>query len=67
MKFYDNLEKERWLNMPIQFKCSHCQASLQAVSTLAGKPGTCPKCNKDITVPQEAESQSEQKEATKKE
>jgi len=53
--------------MPIQFECPHCQASLQAVSNLAGKPGTCPKCNKDITVPQEAEAQNEQKESAKKE
>jgi hypothetical protein len=52
--------------MPIQFKCPHCQASLQAKSDLAGKPGMCPKCNKNITVPQEAEAQSEQKETAKK-
>ena len=53
--------------MAITFKCPHCQASLQAVSDLAGKPGSCPKCNKDITVPQETETQSEDKEAAKKE
>jgi hypothetical protein len=53
--------------MPINFKCPHCQASLQAVSNLAGKSGTCPKCKKDITVPQEAEKQSEEKETAKNE
>jgi hypothetical protein len=53
--------------MPVQFKCPHCQASLQAVSNLAGKPGICPKCNKEITVPQATETQSEQKDETKEE
>jgi hypothetical protein len=53
--------------MPINFKCPHCQASLQAVSNLAGKSSTCPKCNKDIAVPQEAETQSGEEETAKKE
>ena len=54
--------------MPINFKCPHCQASLQAVSDLAGKPGMCPKCNKEITVPmQDADTQSDKKETAKKE
>lgn len=52
--------------MSIDFKCPHCQAKLQAVSNLAGKPGTCPKCNKEISVPQEAGTQSEEKETTNK-
>ena len=53
--------------MPINFKCPHCQATLQAVSNLAGKPGMCPKCNKEITVPQDAGAQSKQEESAKKE
>jgi hypothetical protein len=52
--------------MSINFKCPHCQATLQAVSNLAGKPGICPKCNKEISVPQEAGTQSEEKETTNK-
>jgi hypothetical protein len=53
--------------MSIEFKCPHCQASLQAVSEVAGKQGSCPKCNKEITVPeQDASTQSEQKETAKK-
>ena len=52
--------------MPIQFKCPHCQAALQAVDDLAGKPGKCPKCDKEITVPQKAETQSGKKETAKK-
>jgi len=55
------------MNMPINFKCPHCQATLQAVSNLAGKPGICPKCNKEITVPQDTGAQSEDKQAAKKE
>jgi len=54
--------------MAITFKCPHCQASLQAVSDLAGKPGSCPKCNKDITVPdQDAGTPSDKKKPVKKE
>jgi hypothetical protein len=54
--------------MPIDFKCPHCQVSLQAVSGLAGKPSMCPKCNKEITVPaQDAGTQSKEKETAKKE
>jgi Zn finger protein HypA/HybF involved in hydrogenase expression len=53
--------------MPINFKCPHCQSPLQAVSNLSGKQGRCPKCNKEVTVPQDAGSQSEQKETSQKE
>ena len=53
--------------MPINFKCPHCQATLQAVSSLAGKQGMCPKCNKEITVPQDTGAQSGEREAAKKE
>jgi hypothetical protein len=52
--------------MSINFKCPHCQATLQAVSNLAGKRGMCPKCNKEISVPQEVKTKSEEKETTNK-
>jgi len=53
--------------MPIEFKCPHCQASLQALSEVAGTKGNCPKCNKEITVPdQDAVAQSEQNGTAKK-
>jgi phage FluMu protein Com len=55
------------MNMTINFKCPHCQATLQAVSSVAGKQGMCPKCNKEITVPQDSKAQDEEKQATKKE
>jgi Zn finger protein HypA/HybF involved in hydrogenase expression len=54
------------MNMTINFKCPHCQATLQAVNNLAGKPGLCPKCNKEISVPQETQTKSEEKETTNK-
>jgi hypothetical protein len=53
--------------MPIDFKCPHCQAALQAASDLASTQGVCPKCNKVITVPsQDAEPKSEGKGSAKK-
>jgi len=54
--------------MSIKFKCPHCQTTLEAENNLAGKNGTCPKCNKVITVPTtDSGPQSEGKETTKKE
>ena len=54
--------------MPISFKCPHCQAPLQVGSDLAGETGVCPKCHKEITVPeQDAETPSDKKEPVKKE
>jgi predicted Zn finger-like uncharacterized protein len=53
--------------MLINFKCPHCQASLQVGSDLVGETGICPKCNKEITVPkQKAGTQGDKKEPTKK-
>lgn len=53
--------------MPITFKCSNCQAQLQAVNDLAGKQGLCPKCKKEITVPeQDSKTKDEAKEAASK-
>jgi len=54
--------------MLISFKCPHCQASLQVGSDFVGKTGICPKCKKEITVPeQNTGTQSDQKESAKKE
>lgn len=54
--------------MLISFKCPHCQALLKAGSSFAGKTGGCPKCGKEVRVPeQNAENKSKEKEAVKKE
>jgi hypothetical protein len=53
--------------MAITFECPHCQSSLHAVSDLAGKPSSCPKCNQEVTVPQQVETQSKDKETAAKE
>jgi predicted Zn finger-like uncharacterized protein len=56
------------MNMPIQFTCPHCQASLQATDNMLGKQGTCPKCKKEITVQgQKVETSDDKKESAKKE
>jgi hypothetical protein len=61
------LRKERF-DMQINFKCPHCQASLQLGSDLAGEKGVCPYCSREITVPkQEAATLSDKKEPAKKE
>jgi hypothetical protein len=55
-------------HMLISFKCPHCQALLKAGSSFAGKTGGCPKCGKEVRVPeQNAENKSKEKEAVKKE
>jgi hypothetical protein len=53
--------------MPINFKCPHCQTLLQVGSDLGGVTGICWKCKKGITVPDETETQNEEKETAKKE
>jgi hypothetical protein len=54
--------------MLINFKCPHCQTALHVGRDLAGETGLCPKCRKEITVPeQNAGTQSDKKEPTKKE
>jgi hypothetical protein len=61
------LRKELF-DMQIEFKCPHCQASLQVESNLAGETGICPYCSKGITVPEkDAATQSDIKEPVKKE
>lgn len=53
--------------MLIKFRCPHCQTALEAGSNLAGKKGSCPKCNKTISVPNDdSGSQPEPKGAEKK-
>jgi endogenous inhibitor of DNA gyrase (YacG/DUF329 family) len=53
--------------MLISFNCPHCQASLKAGSDFAGKTGGCPKCGKEVKVPeQNTVAQSEHKETAKK-
>jgi hypothetical protein len=48
--------------MPIDFKCPHCQASLQVGIDLAGETDICPKCTREITVPeQKAGTKSDKK------
>jgi predicted RNA-binding Zn-ribbon protein involved in translation (DUF1610 family) len=48
--------------MTIKFKCPHCEAQLGAGVKLAGTKGKCPKCGKEITVPEEgSEIQSDKK------
>jgi len=37
--------------MPIEFNCPYCDAHLSLWDELAGKQGTCPKCKKNIVVP----------------
>jgi hypothetical protein len=67
--FVDNriLGKE-FFDMLIDFKCPHCQIGLQVGSDFAGKTGACPKCKKEITVPeQNAGTQSDKEEPAKKE
>ena len=60
-------EKEVFLDMLISFKCPHCQALLRAESAFAGKTGGCPKCKKEITIPEQNEgTQSKAKEMVKK-
>ena len=52
--------------MLISFKCPHCQASLKAGSSFAGKTGGCPKCGKEVVVPKQyAETQKKDKETVK--
>jgi DNA-directed RNA polymerase subunit RPC12/RpoP len=54
--------------MQVNFKCPHCQASLQVGSDLAGESGVCPYCSKKITVPeQDASRRSDEKEAARTE
>jgi transcription initiation factor IIE alpha subunit len=48
--------------MPIKFTCPNCQTGLEAVDELAGKKGSCPKCGKSLTIPEnKPESQAEPK------
>jgi phage FluMu protein Com len=54
--------------MLMQFKCKHCGTLLQAGTNLAGQKGKCPKCNKEITVPQEGTgAENSEKQTAKKE
>ena len=53
--------------MLIKFNCPHCQKALQVESAFEGKPGICPKCKKEIIVPEKGTvKQSEKKKTTKK-
>ncbi len=54
--------------MIISFKCPYCQALLKAESSFAGKTGGCPKCEKEVRIPeQDSEIQNKEKETVKKE
>lgn len=54
--------------MLIGFKCPHCQASLKAGSSFAGKTGGCPNCGKEVRIPeQDSENKNKEKETVKKE
>jgi hypothetical protein len=37
--------------MPIRFPCPHCQQKLSISSKRAGMTATCPRCEKELTVP----------------
>lgn len=37
--------------MPIKFQCSHCNSSIKAPETHAGKNLPCPKCGQTLSVP----------------
>lgn len=37
--------------MPIRFVCPHCQQKLSISSRKAGSVASCPRCQKDVTVP----------------
>ena len=53
--------------MLISFKCPHCQALLRAESAFAGKTGGCPKCKKEIAIPEQNDgTQSKAREMVKK-
>lgn len=48
--------------MSIEFQCPHCKTKLRAGSDLAGSKGTCPSCEKEITVPaQDTKGQNKEK------
>jgi len=54
--------------MLIKFECPHCKATLEVGVKLIGTKGTCPNCNKEITVPDKgADSDKKEREAAKKE
>jgi len=53
--------------MLISFECPHCQASLKAGSSFAGKSGGCPKCGKEVKVPkQNVDTHSDKREHARK-
>jgi len=56
------------LDMFISFKCPHCGTALQDPSDFAGKKGKCPRCKKEVIVPErDARAQGRAKEVAKKE
>jgi DNA-directed RNA polymerase subunit M/transcription elongation factor TFIIS len=49
--------------MAIKFDCPHCKQALEAKDDeLAGKTGSCPKCNKEIQLPEKTEPEKPDKE-----
>ena len=45
--------------MAIEFKCPHCPAELSAKDEGAGKTAKCPKCGKEIKIPEAGENQQQ--------
>jgi hypothetical protein len=41
--------------MLIEFKCPHCQTTLQDPSEFAGKKSKCPRCKNEVIVPKHLE------------
>jgi hypothetical protein len=48
--------------MTIEFTCPHCKQSLKASDEVAGKTGNCPKCGKEIKVPEKTAPEEPDKE-----
>ncbi len=38
--------------MPIRFTCTHCTQKLSVSTRKAGKPANCPRCKRELTVPE---------------
>lgn len=45
--------------MFIEFKCPHCQTKLQDPSDFAGRKAKCPRCKKQVIVPEVSGSSKE--------
>ena len=49
--------------MLIEFKCPHCQAKLQDPGEFAGKKAKCPRCKKQLIVPEVSGTSKENNES----